>query len=562
MRVGKLLCLRSTDAIAMRLAPLLALLLAAPALHAQTPDPTPAADYYPLAVGNQWEYRDYDPEPNSFRYPYERVTVTGQVMLAGREYFTVVTQRFRRYSQAWDVQRSEALLRFDADSAMVRRTSTGASNEQDLFACRLDLPVTPDGVFVPCGDGPLSAYSVLAPPAVPTGGPIPRYVRSVRFFYFTTQLAAGIGVVGVEGCEISCTDKRLEYARVDGVTYGQKIPDLPFEPDLTPAADYYPLEVGNEWIYHYTENSPSYVSDTYERRRVLREETVDGLLYAVDQTCTLNQRDAAPTWACGTERRVRLDPVTTDVVLRLAPGVSSVLFCRLGADFGAPLPEGCDGAAYIEAQTTVQIGSATYVVPSSKRLSTLANVAPAAFLAGIGPAERPVGAFQTGTFEFARVRGVEYGQRPVAGEIVPSRRRSARAHRRAEPDVRRAAPRARAARGPRPSASRRSTRSAAACGSGRPRSPPAPRRSPWTRRRGRRASTSSARRPGRRPRRPASCGCERLVGEANPTLTASSRACRGYPACPERRCVNRSAAASDTRRDPSTALADGSLRSG
>ncbi len=518
----------------MRLAPLLALLLAAPALHAQTPDPTPAADYYPLAVGNQWEYRDYDPEPNSFRYPYERVTVTGQVMLAGREYFTVVTQRFRRYSQAWDVQRSEALLRFDADSAMVRRTSTGASNEQDLFACRLDLPVTPDGAFVPCGDGPLSAYSVLAPPAVPTGGPIPRYVRSVRFFYFTTQLAAGIGVVGVEGCEISCTDKRLEYARVDGVSYGQKIPDLPFEPDLTPAADYYPLEVGNEWIYHYTENSPSYVSDTYERRRVLREETVDGLVYAVDQTCTLNQRDAAPTWACGTERRVRLDPVTTDVVLRLAPGVSSVLFCRLGADFGAPLPEGCDGAAYIEAQTTVQIGSATYVVPSSKRLSTLANVAPAAFLAGIGPAERPVGAFQTGTFEFARVRGVEYGQRPVAGEC-PSRPLSALALTAAPNPTTGALRLALACPRLGPSASKCSTRSAAACGSRRPRSPPDVQASPWTRRRGRRASTSSAPRRGRRKRRRASCGGERLVGEANPTLTASSRACRGIStACPER----------------------------
>ena len=214
----------------MRLAPLFALLLAAPALHAQTtPDPTPAAAYYPLHVGDQWEYRDYDPAPNPDRYPYERVTVTGQTTLAGRQYFTVVTQRFRPwYNQTWDIQRSEALLRFDAESAMVRRAYPGSANEDDLFRCRLDLPIPDDGSFVPCGGQPLQSYSVLPNAPVAIGGDlVDRSVRSQYWFYFTTRLAAGIGVVGVEGCEVSCTDTRLEYARVGSMTFGEPIRGIP-----------------------------------------------------------------------------------------------------------------------------------------------------------------------------------------------------------------------------------------------------------------------------------------------------------------------------------------------
>ncbi len=355
------------------------------------PDPLPAEVYAPLAVGTRAEFRLRTQAGTTTGF--RREMVVRDTLIGG------VTWHVRR-DQTFSADRERTaevrrVLRFDAPAANVAEwTPAGTAL---LYPCRLDLDRTGPEVQT-CAPGVVYTKQ--------TRNVLPYTVATTLAFSYdfgTTQIAAGLGLV-LRVDEGVFTER---VYRVDG---------LPFLPDLTPPQDYFPLEVGNEWIYRYTENSVYGVSDTYERRRVLREETVDGQVYAVDQTCTLNTRDATPAWGCAPERRVRFDPATTDVVLSLAPGVTSVLFCRLGADFGAPLPAGCDGGAYVEAPTSVRIGGANYGVASSKRLSTLANVAPAAFLAGIGPAERPVGEFQTSTFEFARVRGVEYGQRPVAGE--------------------------------------------------------------------------------------------------------------------------------------------------
>lgn len=369
----------------MRLAPLLALLLAAPALHAQcTPDPVPPSEYYPLAVGNEWIYH---------------------------------APAFASSPEAY-VQRR--ILRTDAVGQAVEQTCTVSVGTRTRTCSPERVATFPDGLGAPLGTSPLGTCADDLGTSVTIGGTaytVARVKGLGGYIDFPPPpFAAGIGPIGIQvGNLVERTD-RFEYARVGGVEYGTRPAGVP-TPDLTPPQDYYPLEVGNEWIYHYTENSVYGVADTYERRRVLREETVDGLVYAVDQTCTLNLRDAAPGWACGTERRLRFDPATTDVVQSIAPGVTDVLFCRLGADFGAPLPDGCDGVAYVEVPQAILIGGVEYQVARTKRLATLANVGPAAFIAGIGPAERPVGAFQTSTFEFARVRGVEYGVRPaVAGE--------------------------------------------------------------------------------------------------------------------------------------------------
>ena len=82
-----------------------------------------------------------------------------------------------------------------------------------------------------------------------------------------------------------------------------------------------------------------------------------------------------------------------------------------------PMPDGC-GIRYVSRYGLVFIGPGTNAVytPSARQAETLANVPPATLYAGIGPGAPPVGAFQTSRFEFARVRGVEYGVRPVAGE--------------------------------------------------------------------------------------------------------------------------------------------------
>ncbi len=141
--------------------------------------------------------------------------------------------------------------------------------------------------------------------------------------------------------------------------------------------------------------------------------------FAVDQTCTLNPRDPAPAWTCGPERFVRYDAGTTTVFAYTTSDGSSPLYCQLGADFGVR-PDcgyGERTEVYLDGGSgPVTIGGVAYPVARIKQPGTLANVPPAAFIAGIGPGAPPVGDFQTSRFVFARVRGVEYGVRPVAGE--------------------------------------------------------------------------------------------------------------------------------------------------
>ncbi|HEX8298639.1 MAG TPA: T9SS type A sorting domain-containing protein, partial [Rubricoccaceae bacterium] len=284
------------------------------------------------------------------------------------------------------------------------RSASGTVSQR--YPCRLDLNLTGSD-FRSCSIG--ITYSKR--PDTVLGVPTTRL--SFGYDFGTTQVAAGLGLV-LTVDEGTWTD--LVYARTAAQTVGAPVDALPFAPDPTPAADYYPLDVGNEWMYRYSEQSVYGIFDRLERRRVLREETVGGQTYAVDQTCTYNLRDAAPGWACGTERRLRFDPATTNVVQRIGDA-ERVEICRLGADFGAPAD--CDGSAYVgyvDAGTEVVIGGTPYTVARVKGRTSLANVPPPAYIAGIGEAERPVGAFQTSRFEFARVRGVEYGARPVSGE--------------------------------------------------------------------------------------------------------------------------------------------------
>ena len=191
-------------------------------------------------------------------------------------------------------------------------------------------------------------------------------------------------------------------------------------PDPTPPADYYPLEVGNEWVYRYAQRSPAGDRDVFERRRVLRTEAVGGQTYAVDQECVYDNLAATPAWVCAPERLVRFDPATTNVVVREADG-ERVAICALGADFGEALPDGCTARAYTDVgpamANAVQIGGVAYAVARIKAPATVADPGPPPFAAGIGPLEQEgTGPLRTERFEFARVRGVEYGQRPVAGE--------------------------------------------------------------------------------------------------------------------------------------------------
>ncbi len=379
-------------------------LLAAPALHAQ-PDPTPAAAYAPLDVGTVREYRLAD-QSGTTVFGYRRETVVRDTAIAGTTWHVVRVQAFA----ANRTRTSDALRldRFDAALANVlQRTAAGTTPR---YPCRLDLDLTAAGTFPACRIG----VSYGKGPGTVLGVATTRLTFGYDFG--SIQVAAGFGLVSTVDEGVFTT---LVYARVGGQEAGTRVDGLPSRPDPTPPADYYPLEVGNEWIYRFTERSVNGTSDVYVRRRVLREAAVGGQTYAVDQSCIYNNLDASPTWACEPERLVRFDPATTNVVLGSATG-ESIYVCNLGADFfdTRPAPSSCRGSYVGYQPATVEIGGVIYTAPSLKvpSVPTLGG-GPPGFVAGIGQTPGEPGPFRTSRFEFARIRGVEYGVRPaVAGE--------------------------------------------------------------------------------------------------------------------------------------------------
>ena len=384
------------------------LVLATPALHAQTtPDPNPAASYYPLAVGNVWEYRDYDTKtPLPQRYPFERVTVTGQTTLAGRTYFTVVRQQFRRSGGAWDEQRDETLVRFDTLAATARRAVNGGADEDDVLLCRLDLPVPDSSAFVPCEDSEFLTYNVVPGATLQIGGDlVETTIRSERLLYFTRRFAAGIGYLGVEGCEGSCTDTRLEYARVGGVTYGAPIADIPLGPDPTPAEAYAPLAVGNRWEYRLV-NLDGFRG--FRRSTVVRDTIIDGVTWKIlRQESFINPT----TQTSVAESLVRFDPVTANLTYRAPTGSTQpAYFCRLDVDLTGDGTGLCSGnVTYTKRTQTAPPGVTTTVLT----LPTAFGETQVA--AGLGLVFSAIEGSET-TLVFARIDGETFGT-PVAGEV-------------------------------------------------------------------------------------------------------------------------------------------------
>jgi hypothetical protein len=316
----------------MRLAPLLALLVLAPALHAQgTPDPTPPEAYYPLHVGDQWEYRDHDPAPDSYRYPYERRTVTKDTVVTGLRYFVVREQRFRpQGSGTWDISEGRSVLRFDTAAANVKRLFNGGANEEDVLRCRLDLPIPDGGGSAPCSEGDMWSYRVSPDTVVYVGGEtVVTSARTSINYMGADVLAAGIGSLGYASCEVFCYDVRLEYVRVGGVTYGQKIAGLPNEPDPTPPEDYYPLAVGNEWQYEdcQQEGPPCNLLHEYVRRTVERDTVIAGARYFVE----VQRRYTTASVPLGrSERLLRFRGAT---LVRRDGAADVPVSCPLDADF-------------------------------------------------------------------------------------------------------------------------------------------------------------------------------------------------------------------------------------
>ena len=201
------------------------------------PDTTAPWRYYPLAVGNVWEYEDDDGL-------LKRSEVVKDTTALGRRYFIVhnaLAQGGRMISVFRDI------VRFDTASATVRQLlPSPPAEERDYLKCQLDAPF---GETVPCVNFSEAEVTGGYDEPVALGedlpGTEPDTVRTAVKLYvyvgigFGDQYAAGIGLVRTGGDGF---DRQLAYYRVNGVERGVSRFPTPTAP--TPPASGAALAVG------------------------------------------------------------------------------------------------------------------------------------------------------------------------------------------------------------------------------------------------------------------------------------------------------------------------------
>src|SRR5690606_33428528 len=220
---------------AMRIASVALLLaLAAPALAQDPiPDTTSAWRYYPLQVGNVWQYDEVEEGPyggcwsTPCRFLAEEEVVS-DTLVGGQRYFVIVKTRAQTYPEPSPPETFRYAIRFDTLGAVVVFTDGSPING----GCRLDeaFPADPEvGREIECSEA--------APGAMVSGG----YDQEVivggdtvttalkAYTYFTgtvveTRYAAGLGLLYYVSEELGSFERALRYVRVGGVEYGEHIP--------------------------------------------------------------------------------------------------------------------------------------------------------------------------------------------------------------------------------------------------------------------------------------------------------------------------------------------------
>jgi hypothetical protein len=203
---------------------LAALLLAAPLAAAQAPPPWA---YYPLGVGDVWEYDE------QWRGTTLRVENVADTVIAGRAYVVQTRTRFDSLGNATEAF-PRSSLRYDTATAFVMRAAFTVSGEEFVWG-RVPCPLDAQPPTVGCSDFGTITYSVMTYTADVTIGdttvqdvPQKRYGSSGAYFV----LAAGLGEV-LRQPKFDPPDV-LVYARIAGVEYGA--PRYPVAAEPSPTA--------------------------------------------------------------------------------------------------------------------------------------------------------------------------------------------------------------------------------------------------------------------------------------------------------------------------------------
>lgn len=196
-------------------------------LNAQdpVPDTTEAWRYFPLEVGNVWEYSVFvHATPMPPEYGFERRTVVGDSTVEGRVYRKFFVEQYDE--GGFEIGLHTRVYRLDTLSAEILKPEFGGG-ERVVFgtACGLDAPFPPKGSEIECVSGSYLT-GVGYNQTVDISGD--QVILAVKSFYEypggNFSFGADIGLIENQGCEGGCWDYDLVYASVDGVEYGTPFP--------------------------------------------------------------------------------------------------------------------------------------------------------------------------------------------------------------------------------------------------------------------------------------------------------------------------------------------------
>lgn len=182
-------------------------------VSAQTADTTDAWRYYPLQIGNVWEYVGYGMEVGSSRF-----TIVGETTIEGMHYFL---ERHEVIFPPGGGPYKPYPIRFDAITANVlRRWESGEESVWQFAGCPLNAPFDTE---VNCLNGSTSVGGGYAETVELWGGLVLDGVTYKEFYtppgIFVHGYVAGIGWVLWE-LGVEPGGRLLRYARIGGIEYG------------------------------------------------------------------------------------------------------------------------------------------------------------------------------------------------------------------------------------------------------------------------------------------------------------------------------------------------------
>ena len=191
-------------------------------------DPTPAARYAPMSVGDEWQYEYRDGSTNGGFPVYRRVQVLSEREIDGHLYFGSSSGSYMQDQGDWVYTGETTYARFDTLSARVV-SPDGYSDFNGYYglSCPLDEPASGFGDSVYCSTYDVSGTELGESIAIQGAGTLmvgaDAFDTSTRGHLYTgladyycdqPSYAAGVGYVGYECFNLPFVYYRLTYARV------------------------------------------------------------------------------------------------------------------------------------------------------------------------------------------------------------------------------------------------------------------------------------------------------------------------------------------------------------